>query len=93
MEFDDELGTEVTVRQCYVCHMTSTFGSLKTMIHGLHKSDTFKAMGGDCWSCHAVDESTGEFALWDTVKYSELKGITRVENVQSDFHYDQDRLT
>lgn len=92
LEFDDELGLEVTVRQCYVCHGSNTFGDLEPMIHGLHKNAAFTAMGGDCWSCHYLDENN-EMVLWDLVKYDVLKGVTKIANVQGEFSYRQDVLT
>lgn len=95
-DFRNEMGIETTIRQCYVCHAstaTGLFTELSPMIHGLHDTATFEAMGGNCWSCHYADSSTdGELVLWDNVKHQKLKGITSVANVQGEFSYDQNKL-
>lgn len=99
-DFSNELGIELTYLQCLSCHQDSYASGLtycmefSSIIHGAHRgSAAFEAMGGDCWSCHGVDERTGEFGFWDEMKYDILMGINDVANVQGEFHYDQDVLT
>ena len=96
-DFTNELGIETTYLQCLSCHDDS-FGSLNmelsTAIHTAHRnSAAFDAMGGDCWSCHFVNERNGAFEFWDKVKYGVLQGITSVKDVQGEFSYDQDVTT
>jgi len=96
-ELVNEYGIEITVRQCYVCHVTQDnwLPSLRELIHGIHDSrnTAFEQLGGDCWSCHVVDERTGDIQVWDYVKYTMLHGISSVANVQGEFRYDQDVLS
>ncbi len=96
-ELVNEYGIETTVRQCYICHVTQDnwLPSLRTLIHSIHDSQNtaFGQMGGDCWSCHAVDEQSGDIQLWDNVKYTMLHGITATPDVDGDFSYDQDVLS
>lgn len=91
----NELGIDITYNQCYVCHYENAYThEFSTVIHATHEdSEAFKAMGGDCWSCHFVDEKSHELVFWDSVKYDYLAGITLVSDVQGDFSYDQDTLT
>lgn len=94
-EMTGGLDTEVTVRQCYLCHKEGLLGTLQTSIHGLHDTKAFKDMDGDCRSCHVTDEVTGEMLQWDEAKYRILKGVTSLAESQWDaeFSYDQDVLT
>lgn len=96
----NELGIEMTYLQCLSCHKNSIGSAqtycleMSTMMHAIHGSGSaFEAMGGDCWSCHFVDELTGDFVLWDEVKYDVLHGINDVANVQGEFSYDQNVTT
>lgn len=92
----NNMGLEITYTQCLLCHTDSTSSSydkMGLMMHGIHDSAAFKAMGGDCWSCHYADETTNEMVIWDEVKYNKLKGITKLSNVEGNFHYDQDVTT
>lgn len=96
----NELGIELTYMQCLACHQNSVGGGLTyrlemtSMMHNIHSEGSlFEQMGGDCWSCHFVDEWTGEFVFWDEVKYDVLHGITSVSNVEGEFSYDQDVVT
>jgi len=96
-ELVNEYGIETTVRQCYICHVAQDnwLPSLRTLIHAIHDSENtaFAQMGGDCWTCHTVDERTGDIQLWDNVKYTMLHGINAVADVQGEFRYDQDVLS
>lgn len=91
----NELGIELTYNQCSGCHMESHYVTeFSTIIHAAHEdSETFAKLGGNCWSCHFVDETTHEFVLWDAVKYNTLAGISTISDVQGEFSYDQDKLT
>ena len=95
----DNLGIELTVKQCQDCHVTHLGGRYMSqfsgLIHGIHRNnDTFDAMGGDCWSCHygTTDEGDEGMALWDEVKHEVLRGIDTVaaDNLTGTFSYDQD---
>ncbi len=92
-DFRNGMGIETTVRQCYVCHVNSTYPRLSEIMHGIHSTATFNAMGGNCWSCHNSNPATGEIELWDLVKYQKLKGITEVADVQGEFSIDQDKVS
>lgn len=96
----NELGIELTYVQCLACHQNSIGSAqtycleMSTMMHAIHSTGSaFEAMGGDCWSCHVVNELTGEFEFWDEVKYNMLHGINSVSDVQGDFSYDQNKLS
>lgn len=99
-DLTNDMGIEATYLQCVACHDDSYGAGLSyciemsTMIHAAHRnSAAFSAMGGDCWSCHFVNERTGDIELWDEVKYDVLHGIRSVSNVQGEFRYDQNVLT
>lgn len=91
---------DVNVAQCLSCHTyspgyvpeVSQFGSL---LHGLHKSETFTKVGGDCMSCHDASKLSGTMALWDEVKYERLRGILdiKAEDLQAEFSFDQTTQT
>ena len=87
---------DVTVEHCISCHTYSPgyveeFYQFGSVIHGLHTSSTFTAMGGSCQSCHDANESTGKMELWDRVKYDRLRGITEIaaEDIDAEFAFDQ----
>lgn len=90
----NDMGIELTWRQCISCHSESAYmHEFSTVIHANHEGNKmFEAMGGDCWSCHFVDEDLHELVLWDEVKYDVLEGITSIADVQGEFSYDQDKL-
>lgn len=70
--------TEQTFANCLGCHYFYTT-KLRDSIHAIHdSSEAFKAMGGDCWSCHYLSD-TGEYLRWDYVKYDVLRGIQSVD--------------
>lgn len=96
----NEMGIELTYLQCLACHKNSIGAGISyrmempTMMHAIHGTGTaFEKIGGDCWSCHFVDELTGDFALWDMAKYDVLLGVNMVSNVQGEFSYDQNKLS
>lgn len=94
---------DVTVEQCIVCHTAiydrdrpnMEFGNLMHIVHGAN-NQAFSALGGDCWSCHYSNISTGEMQLWDSVKHDVLEGISKIpaEQVQSEMSFDwtQDKV-
>lgn len=94
-DLTNELGIEITYLQCLSCHQDSNSGvEMSSLMHAAHRnSAAFEAMGGDCWSCHFVDERTGEFVIWDDVKYDVLLGVNKVADVQGEFSYEQDVLS
>lgn len=91
---------DVTVNHCISCHTYSpgyvpeyyNFGSL---LHGLHKNAAFTAMGGDCMSCHDMNEETGAIRLWDNEKYNLMRGIINLdaEAYEGEFTFDQTTQT
>lgn len=91
---------DVNVNQCLTCHTYSPgyvpeyyqFGSV---LHGLHKSEMFGKMGGDCMSCHDANALSGTMKLWDEVKYERLRGIVpiKADDLQVDFSFDQTTQT
>lgn len=90
---------ELSVEMCMTCHHQISFAGVKLgdSMHALHmNSDCFtEDMNGNCLSCHNIDITTGEFALWDRVKYNVLQGITAVpaDNAKVETHYVQDVIT
>ena len=74
---------EYTVWTCLGCH---GFGQkpFKETMHTVHMtSNTFNAMGGNCFSCHYVQDD-GSYTLWDLVKYDVVRGITNLSAEQMD---------
>lgn len=90
----NDMGIDMTWRQCLSCHLESSYThEFSTVIHVHHEGNkVFEAMGGNCWSCHFVDEDLHELVFWDEVKYDVLDGINEVANVQGEFSYEQDKL-
>lgn len=85
--------TEQTFSQCVACHIWAN--PLKDTIHSTHmNSDLFKEQGGNCESCHYIDNN-GNYLRWDYEKYNVLKGITDVPADSADVQvsYDQTTLT
>lgn len=94
---------DITVEQCIVCHTAIydrdrpnvEFGNLMHIVHATN-NQAFSALGGDCWSCHYSNISTGEMQLWDLVKHDVLEGISKIaaEQVQSEMSFDwtQDKV-
>lgn len=87
---------DVTVEHCISCHTYAPgyiegYYQVGTLVHGLHDSNAFRAMGGSCQSCHDANESTGKMELWDRVKYDRLRGITPIaaEDNEAAFSFDQ----
>ena len=91
---------DVTVEHCIGCHTYSpgyvpeeySFGSL---VHGLHKTDTFTQVGGSCMSCHDANEGSGQMTLWDQTKYDAMRGILPVaeDAIEAEFSFDQTTMT
>ncbi|MCI8424626.1 MAG: molybdopterin-dependent oxidoreductase [Adlercreutzia sp.] len=82
-------GVDPTISQCLDCHNRASYaGNLGGMLHAIHNVDSSSTEVG-CFNCHTTTVEGG-MALWDQVKYDELKGITAVENVSGTFTYDQD---
>ena len=62
-------------------------------MHAIHGVAGPGAAGmASCFDCHSVDTATGEFALWDDVKYSEMRGISTLDTVGAAFSFDQDTV-
>ena len=87
-------GVDATIKFCYMCHSKALY--FQDSMHAIHNtSEAFTAMGGGCDSCHYVSPTTGEFEMWDLVKYNEAyMGITSVSDLSSaSFSFSQDTLT
>ena len=91
-----KIGTSMTVDQCQDCHALrgrpsqTVEGELGNLIHGIHSHGE-----ADCWNCHVAGDNTeGNFAVWDNVKYDHLRGITDIdaESISTDFSYRQDEI-
>ncbi|MFR4999219.1 MAG: molybdopterin-dependent oxidoreductase [Slackia sp.] len=81
---------DATTKFCYMCHSKALF--LQDSMHAIHmNSDEFE---GNCDSCHYINPKTGEYQLWDLVKYdTAYMGVTPVPNVEGDFSFTQDSIT
>lgn len=81
---------DATLKFCYMCHSKSLF--MEDSIHAIHmNSDEFD---GDCNSCHYINPTTGEYQMWDLVKYdTAYMGINDVPKVPGDFSFTQDSIT
>lgn len=83
---------EMTYWNCLMCHTSRN--PLRESIHSVHYfSDTFNSMNGNCLSCHQINGTTGEYTLWDDVKYEVMTGFTTPAAVEGNFSYEQDRLS
>ena len=84
---------DMTVNFCYMCHSKALF--IQDSMHMLHMTNEkfTETYNGNCLSCHQISTSTGEFQLWDNVKYDVMMGITGVANVEGEFSYTQDSVT
>lgn len=81
---------DATTKFCYMCHSKALF--LQDSMHAIHlNSDDFD---GNCDSCHYINPKTGEYQLWDSVKYdTAYMGINSIAEPQGDFSFTQDSLT
>ncbi|MDO4547280.1 MAG: molybdopterin-dependent oxidoreductase [Clostridia bacterium] len=98
LDFSNTYGIDMEVQDCMICHndgngylyTTYDFG---TLIHGIHMSDTFDAMGGSCMTCHNATGDGNGLMLWEEAKYDVLQGITFLADVEGEFSFTQDKLT
>ncbi|MEG2517467.1 MAG: molybdopterin-dependent oxidoreductase [Raoultibacter sp.] len=93
---NDVLNTYTDVNQCITCHRDNDdeFGRL---MHGIHFNKDINTkfaqqMGGTCESCHTATGDGKGMTLWDNTKYDAMQGVSKVENVQGDFKYTQDKV-
>jgi len=90
------MGIEPNVRTCQDCHAMSyletTFANQMHVLHG-PANKAFTALGGDCWSCHHLNDNR-EMALWDDVKHSVMRNIAKVpgEQMNGTFSWNQDKV-
>jgi len=90
---------ELSPEMCFTCHSMMSFAdvTLGDSIHALHmNSDYFtEDMNGSCLSCHHIDIATGEYVLWDRVKYNVMTGITAIaaDSAPIEITYAQDVIT
>lgn len=90
---------DLSVEMCFTCHHEAVkFADvmLSDAMHALHMySDYFtEDMNGNCLSCHHIS-TTGEYQLWDRVKYNVMAGITKVaaQDAVYNLTYAQDVIT
>lgn len=96
---DKDFYVQTTTRTCIECHDFSGepfdeyFGGFGSLMHSIHTSNTFNAMGGNCWSCHYATGDGGELQLWDDVKHDVLRGITDLDasTVPYTFEWNQEK--
>lgn len=80
---------DTTIGDCFFCHRAKR--NLGDALHGLHlNSENFD---GSCLSCHHLNVYTGEYEMWDYVKYDVLYGINDVADVSGDFTWNQTYIT
>ena len=88
-ELEMTYNVEMTYWNCMPCHASRN--PTRNTIHTAHYfSDYFD---GNCLSCHHIDGQTGEYTLWDDVKYEVMTGWTDVSNVTGNFTFDQEYIT
>lgn len=78
-------GRVYTYNDCITCHVhsgsdgTNTGGAgpyMAASIHGSHYANAeFNAKGGNCFSCHETDVTTGQLGMWDVLKYTRVIGL------------------
>lgn len=78
-------GRVYTWNDCITCHVHapgtgSALGGagpyMSPSIHGSHYANQeFLDQGGNCFSCHEVDVTTGELRMWDELKYTKAIGL------------------
>ncbi len=79
-------GRVYTYNDCITCHVHSGENGGANMggngpymaasIHGSHYGNSeFTAKGGNCFSCHETDVSTGKLGMWDILKYTKFVGL------------------
>lgn len=81
---------EMPLEGCMSCHgshsdYVSTSGNLGTAVHTIHNG-----IVDSCWTCHVATNDGQGMQLWDSAKYTQLKGIVSVQDVQGEFSYSQD---
>lgn len=87
-------GVDPTIKFCYMCHSKALF--FQDSMHAIHNTSAqFSAMGGSCDSCHYVSPQTGEFLMWDLVKYTNAyMGVMGVSDLSAaTFSFTQDTIT
>lgn len=86
----NDLGIDIDVQMCVDCHTIgdgymASFYDFGTLIHGIHQD----VEGANCLSCHNMTEDGQGITLWDVSKYSLLRGITAVDELEGDFTWNQ----
>ena len=84
---------ELPWASCIACHMAYDV-ELENSMHAHMNSEAFTGMGGNCMSCHYVDEN-GDYLMWDDVKYDVMEGFTDLaaEEARVEGEWNQDELT
>lgn len=90
VQFSDAgYGKTFTINDCMPCHIEGTYMCgvyFGETLHQAHRNnEQFKAMGGDCWSCHALKDGgpngSAKMVLWDQYKYDpELGGFPNAQD-------------
>lgn len=86
-------GRTYTWNDCITCHVHapgtgSALGGcgpyMASSIHGYHfANQEFNDKGGNCFSCHEVDVTTGELGMWDELKYTKMIGLGNTAPMKS----------
>ena len=96
---DKDFYVQTTLTTCMECHdfageaFDEYFGGFGSLMHTIHTSSTFDAMGGNCWSCRYATGDGGNLQLWDDVKHDVLRGITDMDasTVAYTFDWNQEK--
>lgn len=83
----------ITYGDCIACHSAYDV-DVKDFMHGHMNYESFNNMGGNCNSCHYIDDADN-YEMWDMVKNDVLKGITDVssEEIDVDVAWNQTEIT
>lgn len=78
-------GRVYTWNDCITCHVHAPGNGaalggcgpyMSPSIHGSHyASQEFLGKGGNCFSCHETDVTTGQLGMWDELKYTKAIGL------------------
>lgn len=87
--------TDFSIHDCVACHSDwYTGGAMKNGMHTLHLSNTkFTEMGGNCESCHYIQDD-GTFVRWDDVKYDVMHGYIDMDadTAPAEITWNQDEI-
>lgn len=92
--YPNSVGEFNSASSCFVCHELGYGVNMRDFAHAHMNWPAFKEMGGNCNSCHYIDENNNTL-LWDDVKYDVLAGFTDIDADSANMTVDwnQDELT